>query len=747
MSKRKNRERPTAERDVDQPWAVHVVRWLSYAALATVLIADNGSPTVSSLSKISFFQLFTGLAVAVWLSLAIFNKKYRPLWRNPIVLGSTVFMAGISLSLITSVDPYRSFWSNAYRLTGVFNYLHYWVWLLALTATHRGWNEWRPVIWASNVVAVLVNGIGIIKWLTGGRIGRITSTIDNALYLADFALLASFISAILIARSERRWVKALAAASLTVNATATLLTGSRSTAGTLFLGAALFVVWIAVTKSPKKRRIAATGVLFALALATLGALFYVRSDDGKAIADRLPFSIQRIVLTSDFGQDRAALAHIAIDAFRKRPILGWGLEHFDIAFESNYGPEGVDALLPEAWYDRAHDQFLDVLVMTGLVGFISYLVFWIAALYLPLRRLVRGESDNRDADFISLIALTCYAAALIFSFDLPGPMTWHWLLLAFIAAVGAPPLGPEDRAARESNSLAGALMTIFLIAELVLSVKPYLQARTVEAGCAASRSNPKEALQLWRDGLKTETMATPELQYRLLGCFMDSVDSAKETEIKTEIINFTDSQMDLAAKRRPYDYKTLLAAGWVKLPAKRLNIDRLDAADEFFRKAIEINDAKPRAFELMADLHGMRGDNLLKAQMLLHAADLSGNADEAAKFFARASSYYARAGETGQAMVAYMRAYRLNKDVTLENTEALPAISEALPKNAVVPEDVLTAAEEGVARHRNAAHHAARLRIFMAAAGMSQDRLNAALEETKRDFPELGELMSERLSN
>jgi O-antigen ligase len=58
-------------------------------------------------------------------------------------------------------------------------------------------------------------------------------------------------------------------------------------------------------------------------------------------------------------------------AIKSKPILGYGWANFDYAFKSVDWPIHMDQ---DVYVDKAHSALLEILVTTGLVGFIIYLL-------------------------------------------------------------------------------------------------------------------------------------------------------------------------------------------------------------------------------------------------------------------------------------------------------------------------------------------------------------------------------------
>lgn len=68
-----------------------------------------------------------------------------------------------------------------------------------------------------------------------------------------------------------------------------------------------------------------------------------------------------------YYESRARIWPKALLAIKERPLTGWGLENFEFAFESVLVP-AKDIGLTDIRVDKAHNQFLEVGVASGLIG-------------------------------------------------------------------------------------------------------------------------------------------------------------------------------------------------------------------------------------------------------------------------------------------------------------------------------------------------------------------------------------------
>lgn len=74
----------------------------------------------------------------------------------------------------------------------------------------------------------------------------------------------------------------------------------------------------------------------------------------------------------------------SMEAASSRPILGWGRENFADAFQSTLQPNDFD--LKSIRVDKAHNEWLEALVTTGVLGLITYLGMFATAVDAALQK-------------------------------------------------------------------------------------------------------------------------------------------------------------------------------------------------------------------------------------------------------------------------------------------------------------------------------------------------------------------------
>ena len=99
----------------------------------------------------------------------------------------------------------------------------------------------------------------------------------------------------------------------------------------------------------------------------------------------------------------------SIDLFKKFPLFGTGVETFAYSY---YWTRPLEHNITSEWdflYNKAHNEYLNYLATTGLVGFIPYILLILAVLFL----LLKNSTRNSVLDIKNLAILSSYISILI----------------------------------------------------------------------------------------------------------------------------------------------------------------------------------------------------------------------------------------------------------------------------------------------------------------------------------------------
>ncbi len=137
---------------------------------------------------------------------------------------------------------------------------------------------------------------------------------------------------------------------------------------------------------------------------------------------------------TESGQIRLIVWKGAVDIFRHYPIFGSGVETFAYSY---YQFRPAEHNLVSEWdflYNKAHNEFLNYLATTGIVGFGTYL-FLIATFFIwAFKKITFPKVQNSDSKLLVLAILASYISYLvqnIFSFSVVMIAVFFFLFPAF----------------------------------------------------------------------------------------------------------------------------------------------------------------------------------------------------------------------------------------------------------------------------------------------------------------------------
>jgi tetratricopeptide (TPR) repeat protein len=378
-------------------------------------------------------------------------------WRVPLV-APTVFLVLIRIvSAAASVDPYTSFAGSYARAQGVVTDLAY-VSLFALVLAHlRTARQWRRIVFAVAITSFAVSSYAVLQRLGLDPVAwtrrelRVGSTLGNPIFLAGFLLFVIFLTAREVVERGRGRSRdgdgdgalahdlpmfAILVYNLVLQVLAVVLAQSRGPVLGLLAGSFVGTLALLLRRrgpEPARRR-AWSGLRRHAWLAPVAGmivlltLFAITSRPGTPAATRaqLP-GVGRLVapfdLSAGTGRLRVLIWRGAIDLLRDlgshsdrggslaRLLVGYGPETFAVVYPRYQPSEMVSLDNPNAMPDRAHNEPLDRLVMTGLLGFASWFWWW-GALLLTALAGSHPHATPRRRLFWALLAAGALAGAV-----------------------------------------------------------------------------------------------------------------------------------------------------------------------------------------------------------------------------------------------------------------------------------------------------------------------------------------------
>lgn len=616
-----------------------IARWAVLLSLFTPLVVmpDNLIfPFVTP--KAWFFQSVVTIAAVAWSLLMVADKAYRP--KKHFLNYAVLFFGAVALlTTITGVDAQRSFWANHERMIGSFFTLHLVALYFVVTSVFTTREAWQRLWKMFLGIGFLIIGSAIIQhwkpdFLFGGQ--RAASTLGNPLYLGLHAVYVAFIAALLFFEGRadefprKRWHMAALGLLVILSFIAFVFSETRGVA--IGLGAAFvwMLAWIAAAGSKRMYRWSALGILIVMTLGIAAVVFF---NNNPAL-----YSIPIVRRFSGFSlggtnANRLFAWQVAVDAWKDRPLLGWGPFNYVYAFNQKYqGTQLVYNQFGETWFDNAHNFFLDTAANQGIAGFVAYILLLITPLVLLIRRWWHRHIHLPEMIVVSSLIIA-HAAQNIFAFEQIASYASLFVILAYVQyRTTANASAPKSNTLRKelSPGIAQAIGGALLIGGAALiyfaNIVPFRANMLMFQGIGALEYQ-KDA-RIW---FETEKRAidldgpyTDHVREEMARTLLRIQVPESQRSAVVDLFKYTIGQLEESRRRHPLDpvYSMLLGELWygAYFIAPNDFSRGVELGDQAFADAIKVSPERQQLYLLWAEHMGQAGffakglDQLKKAR-------------------------------------------------------------------------------------------------------------------------------------
>ncbi len=457
-------------------------------------------PYISS-KQLSFNILMEVLA-AVWLVFILRYPSYRPKL-NLIIYGLLSYFAVILISAFTGVDFNLSFWGDIERMLGFFHLFHFLIFFFILLTVFRTWKEWEVLLIASVSAGTLVSIFGLLG-------EHSYSTIGNTAYVSGYLIFNLFFAAILFFRTSSSWRYAYLVPVLIM-----LLQFARMrTSGAIIgLAASLFLIMLLVGFLHENKTLRRT-LLSAAAVAVIVVAFIFSQQQASWFQNSF---LRNLTSQKATFQTRLLSWQGAWRDFSSHPVLGTGFGNYAIIFDRQFDPKFFNYDRVETYFDRAHNNLIDIASTTGLAGLLTYLsifVFILIALYKQLKaggyRISASASGQHNLEVVIIFALlAAYFIQNLAVFDSFVTYIGLMVLIGFIIwrpkeeSSQTEKSAPANwlRGAREGWLLAALLMVAWLFIS-AYSIRPWqMMTGVIEGYAQLVGGRPANGLEAFQQAL------------------------------------------------------------------------------------------------------------------------------------------------------------------------------------------------------------------------------------------------------
>jgi O-antigen ligase len=322
-------------------------------------------------------------------------------------------------------------------ITGAMLYVAYWMLCFLATQTMIRTSEVRrtgvilSLYGFALAVFALLQGIssnGRIYWTRLPRMGGwiYGPYVNHNHYAGMMEMLVPIPLVLALSRLIPEKPRIMAGVAAAIMVGTIFLSGSRG--GMIAIFAELAVLATILLRHKRTIRIAiATGAFAVVLVSMLGWL------GGKELTARVS-SISSEARSEISGGMRLSIDRDALKMFRRKPLLGWGLRSFPVVYPQ------FRSFYTNFFINEAHDDYVQLLTETGLVGF-GIMVWFLVVLYRRAFRKI-ANSTTQVTGALTLACMLGVTGILVHSFfdfnlQIPANAAWFYVYCSLAAA---PPL-------------------------------------------------------------------------------------------------------------------------------------------------------------------------------------------------------------------------------------------------------------------------------------------------------------------
>ncbi len=296
---------------------------------------------------------------------------------------------------------------------------------------------------ATLAIFALVQGLGPngkLYWLRTPRFGGwiYGPYVNHNHYAGLMELLVPIPIAVCLSRHVTRRNRILAASVAAIVGSTILLSGSRG-GMVAFAGQMVVLILFRGQRPHGQRKLKWTVVAIA-------AIAFAVWAGGRDLANRIT-TIPGEAKTELSGGTRIRIDRDALRMIARKPILGWGLGTFgDIYPQFRTFP--TDLVI-----DKAHNDYVQLLVEMGVLGFVVMLWFLVLTYRAAIRKLENaGGHASRELALAAIVGVTGILIHSFFDFNLqiPANAAWFYVLCA-VAVMELDSTHDHRRARRTGN--------------------------------------------------------------------------------------------------------------------------------------------------------------------------------------------------------------------------------------------------------------------------------------------------------
>ena len=534
-------------------------------------------------------QVYTDKAIRINSLKSVLIRVFK----NPLFIFTILFILSLIISAIFAVNPYRAFWGTIDRGEGLFGMLHYFAFLvMALFIFEK--KDWLNFFKVYLVVGLILIFYAFLQYpfkiydfpfalkfidsRPGSFVGNPSFLAVHLIFLMMFAAIVFLNNRLqpnchklplnynLITKLLSKFWRYFPLLIIILSVITIFLTGTRGAILGLGSGFIFLLFYFALKRKGWLRRLSVCLLVF---LIIFSGVFWLTRQ--RPVWQKIP-GFNRLAQTAFLNindpstQTRVITWRLSWNAFKEKPIFGWGPDNYLVAYEKHYEPDY--AFYGETWLDRAHNKIFDLLVMQGVFGLLAYIGIFISAFYLLLKKNIAGK-------LFIIVGLIAYFVQNLVLFDQLNSDIVFFVLLGFLISKTLTDTDSElintDNYPYKSAKISINQRFVFIIFVIVASgflgysvyafnYVPFVQAKAFQKSFGSG--NPDFIMKKLKEAMYPYNFA----QYNIRGSGIDALyldpffysqDFMRAPQYKI-VSDLLIEGMDEVARREPFDIRNMI---------------------------------------------------------------------------------------------------------------------------------------------------------------------------------------------
>ena len=583
-----------------------------------------------------------------WIPFIVKYPEYRP-QKSYITFGLIAFLIAITISSIFGVDFNLSFWGDVERMLGVFHVIHFFIFYLIATSVFTTWEDWKWLIIDLLAVSAYI-AIDTISGSGDDRGGSSYSVIGNVAYVAGLMIFAAFSSVLLFVKSTNKKLGSLWLLPTIIYSYEIYNAKIGGAYGGLLVG--IFTAVFLYGLLAKNLKIKYTTISLFIAMVLFSLFFFFSGNN--FLEQKFSFFARirgELSLQKSTAQTRLISWRGGMKELLAHPFFGNGFGNYAAIFDKHFSAKFYNYSRGETYFDRAHNNIIDIAATSGFIGLFAYLSIFIATGYYLIISYRKNKINIHEFVIISSLIIAYFVQNLAV-FDSFVTYTSLMVVLGYLYWQNKEVKTPTSDADFNNNEITTFAVSFIILGTIMFqyNIKPWqMLTSTIEGQRVWAMGDGENTYNVYKKALEENTVLDRDSRTSFVRLF--SYPSAQFSKLdkkkRDEIMDYVIKQAEANVKYNENDSMNQMTLAQVLSFAASQNTDNQskyayysDWALKAIDKSIEASPERVPVYFQKAQILISRNEKDKAIETMKYALSLNENYYDSYCYLSRIYSYY-----------------------------------------------------------------------------------------------------------